>query len=191
LRDTISGVVRSSHCRVCVEGVQHGRGRPMNAPAAFIHPCQPMSPSAELEARRPSKIFSARWSRSDRRAAPRRLGPSDPCRRSRRRPNINKPMTDPALIHERLPHDPPLNSRLQSSSQTYRLTIRARPGTDPIRALRTTLKALKRYHGWDVTEIVPFEGKDRPRTKAAVKRRERYIETSYYKFFGENPDLED
>jgi hypothetical protein len=99
-------------------------------------------------------------------------------------------MSDPALIHEQIPHDPSLNSRLQSSSQTYRLTIRPRPGTDPVRALRAALKALGRRYGLDVIEITPYEGKGRQRTSAAVERRQRYIATPYYAFFGDHPDPE-
>src|SRR5262245_261625 len=97
-------------------------------------------------------------------------------------------MSDPALTHEQIPHEPSLNSRLQSSSQMYRLTIRPKPGIDPVRALRAALKTLSRRYGLDVIEMTPYDGKTRQRTRAAVERRERYRTTPYYAFFGADPE---
>jgi len=101
-------------------------------------------------------------------------------------------MSNPALTREQIPPDPQANSRPSSStSQMYRLTLRAKPGSDAFRNLRRALKALGRRYDLDVIEITPIEGRPQRQASAAVeRRRERHRATAYYGFFG-NASLPD
>jgi hypothetical protein len=38
----------------------YGRGRPLNAPAAFIHPCQPIVAKQNGRTRRPAALWAVR-----------------------------------------------------------------------------------------------------------------------------------
>jgi hypothetical protein len=87
------------------------------------------------------------------------------------------------LDRDQIPDQPRLSA---SCAQTYRLTLRPKPGSDVIRNLRAALKALRRRYGLQVIELRPVEPKPRATRATHKERQARHKATAHYSFFGKD-----